>query len=121
MKAKSIFILAFMLLIISSCNKEIVPDREMIIGVWTTKNYSLNTEIEFTSNKFYQTTNSQLRSDEFYSIRNSTLYLYPNKIFDTENFSTHTIYLNKKTNELRIWGLGGSISDNDGFATFVKE
>jgi hypothetical protein len=120
MKANSIFIIAVLLLIISSCNKEIVPERDMIMGVWQAKNTSLNTEIEFTSDKFYQTTNSQLKKNYFYSIRNSTLYLYPNKIYDTENFSTHTIYLNEKTNELRIWGLGGSISDSDGFATFVK-
>ena len=80
MKTNAIFILFGLLILISACDKEIVPDQEMIIGTWTTKNSSLNTEIEFTINKFYKIKDSKLKSNYFYSIRNSTLYLYPNKI-----------------------------------------
>ena len=121
MKAK-ILILALGLLVLSTaCKKEILPDQEMLEGTWVTKDASKNTEIEFTLRELFIEYGSGAKQHFLYNIKNSTMYLYPEQMNDLDKFSTHAIYLNKKINELKIKGLGNSISGADGFTVFVKK
>ena len=122
MKTSSIVILLGLLFTLGSCKKEVIPDRYMLEDTsWVSKDASINAEVSFTINEMFLTKDGQSATHYFYSVRNNSLYLYPEKIYDPDNFSTHSIYLNEKTNELRIQGLGGSISEPDGFAFFVKK
>ena len=120
MKTSSIVVLLGLFLVFGACNKEVVPVNEMILGVWVTKDASLNAGVEFTIREMILRKNTQY-STQYYSIRNNSLYLYPDKPFDSDHFTTHAIYLNKKTDELRIRGLGGSVSGDDGYAVFVRQ
>jgi len=120
MKAKLFLFVFGTLVFLCSCNKEIIPDNEMIVGTWIAKDVSIEAGVEFTIREMTLIKSSQSNT-QFYSIRNNSLYRYPDKIYDPDNFSTHAIYLNEKKNELRIRGLGGSISEADGFAIFVRQ
>ncbi len=122
MKAKMIlFVISGLLVLSNACNKEILPDKEMLEGIWVTKEASLNSTIEFTLQELFIEYGSGTDEHYFYNIKNSTMYLYPEKMNDPDKFSTHIILLNSKTDVLKIKGLNSSISDSDGFAVFVRQ
>jgi hypothetical protein len=121
MKVNSIIVLLGLFLAFSSCNKDILPDQEMLEGTWIGIEASTGTELEFTIREMFLTKEGQSTAQYYYAIRNNSLYLYPDKINDPDHFTTHAIYLNEKSEELRIRGLGGSISNDDGFAVFVRQ
>ena len=121
MKAKIILLILGFLVLSTACKKEILPDQEMLVGTWVTKDASENTEIEFTIRELFIEYGSGAKQHYLYNIKNSTMYLYPEKMNDPDKFSTHAIYLNKKTDELKIRGLNNSISEDDGYAVFVRQ
>ncbi len=121
MKTSSFFILLGLLFLLGSCNKEILPDQEILEGTWIGIDASEGAELEFTIRDMYLTKEGGSTAHYYYAIRNNSLYLYPDLINDPDHFSTHAIYLNEKKEELRIRGLGGSISGPDGFAVFVRQ
>jgi hypothetical protein len=120
MKSKLLLIILGLLVLSSACNKEIRPDQEELVGIWVTKDASLNGKIEFTTSVLYIYTSETSSTKYFYNILNNALYRYPYKMNDRENFSTHYLYFNsKKKDELVIWNIG--FKDESGYATFVRE
>ena len=91
MKTRLLIGLLGLLFIVSSCNKEEFPDRETLVGKWALKDGP------------------------------SDAYLYPNKYDDPDDFSTHSIYYNKKKDELRIWHILKEYGDSSGYTTFKKQ
>lgn len=120
MKSKLLLIILGILVLSYSCKKEIRPERPELVGVWVTKDASLNGKIEFTMGELYIYTSDNSSTKYYYSIKNNSLYLYPYKLWDKENFSTHDLFFDsKKKDELVIWNIG--FQDESGYATFVRE
>ena len=120
MKSKFLIIgLLGLLFFASSCKKEVFPDRETLVGTWVVKDGPPEAYIDFTlwtvdiyngSHQHYQ-----------YSPLNNTMYLYPNKTENPDDFSTHSIYYNTKKDELRIWNLLSDYADGYGYTTFIRQ
>jgi hypothetical protein len=125
MKAKSILLILGLLVLSTACKKEEVrPDQEDLVGIWFTKDTSTDEKIEFTMREIYiypNETSENPSLNYYYNIKNNSLYLYPYQMNDPDKFSTHAIYLNEKTDELKIWKLPGVTSDDDGFTVFIRQ
>ena len=122
-KTKTARLLVFILglvIFLTSCKKEIFPDKNDIVGNW----------IEITTNS----DKTQLRFD----VCGVAYLTKPNQPTDTFSFSLddskellcfsndagmsfHQIELNKKTDEITIWSLFPSIPENPSETRFEKE
>ena len=124
MKTRIIFFLLGSIILIGACKKEVRPDQEQLVGIWITKDDSKDGKIEFTMRELYVYPNETSETpslEYYYNIKNNSLYLYPYQMNDPDNFSTHAIYLNEKTDELRIWKVPGVTAGDDGFTIFVRQ
>ena len=119
MKTRLLIGLLGLLIIASSCSKEEFPDRETLVGKWALKDGPSEAFIEF---GMWRMTITNGNTQEYhYSPLNSTMYLYPNKYDDPDDFSTHAIYYNKKKDELRIWHILKEYGDSSGYTTFKRQ
>jgi hypothetical protein len=123
MKTKIFLILALGLLFYasSSCKKEEFPDRETLVGKWVVKDGPPTVYVEFGMwDMHIADGNGTLHYD--YSLLNSTMYLYPDKEHNPDEFTTHAIYYTKKTEELRIRNILKEYDDDeDGFTWFKRQ
>ena len=119
MKTKLLILVLGTLIIAISCNKEVFPDRETLVGKWLVKDGPNDVYVEFTLWNISIVNGSHL--EYHYSPLNSTMYIYPNKYDNPDKFSTHAIYYNEKKNELRIRDILKDYADGSGFTTFKKQ
>lgn len=119
MRAKLLIVVLVILLIAPACNKEEFPDRETLVGTWVVKDGPSYAYLEFTEWRVTIVNGSTAQYQ--YSPLASTMYLYPNKYGNPDKFSTHSIYYNKKKNELRIWNILKDYADGSGFTTFKRQ
>jgi hypothetical protein len=112
----------FALLMLVSCKKEVFPKKKNIIGTWVEQtNNSFKHKLVFEEDVLYFTKSSRTDTS-FYSLDKEKKVLSLTLVNSPSGISTeHKILINKKNNELTIWGLFISTPENISETVFKKE
>lgn len=119
---RSIPIIVLLIILITSCKKEIFPKMDNLSGSWMeqTEN-SYKHKIIFDGEVLYFVKETNTDTLVFRLDDKQDLIFLSLKSAPSSGESNHKIILNKKENTIRIWGLFPSIPENVSETVFEKE